>query len=97
MRRLTAKQKKLLDKFIESCKNKSFWEDDTWGRAPYVIPEDAADGRKGGGVTSLHTVNMSSDLCNQIEALNPYETFSQDAGRYLGDQSFKLAHERKQC
>ncbi len=52
MRKLTAGQKEKLDKFIESCKSKMYWDYDTWHEAPYTIPDDAVSG-PGPGVTSL--------------------------------------------
>ena len=40
--------------------------------------------------TGVHSVmSLHNNLFNQIEALNNYETFYQDADRYLNDEYFK--------
>ena len=94
MRKLTAKQKGKIDKFIEECKNKTYWDGDTWLECPYIVPDNAME-MASTHVMFLWAESMPREFYKEMVKMNDYETLHQDISRYMHDQCAKLTHGRK--
>lgn len=77
MRGLTAKQKKILDNFIQSQLNKV----GTWERETSLFK---------GGKHFLDIDDLPSEIYAEIEGINDTEILSQNVDRYLSDECFKI-------
>jgi len=77
MRKLTAKQKKLIDTYINSQLNK----ENTWEREISLFKV---------GLTFLDIHSLPSELYAQIEAINDSEILYQEIDRYMEDQCQKI-------
>jgi heme oxygenase len=77
MRNLTAKQKKILDKFIQSQLNKQ----GTFEREMSLFK---------GGKHFLDIDDLPSEIYAEIEAINDTEILYQNVDRYLGDKCFEI-------
>ena len=77
MRDLTAKQKKILNNFIQSQLNK----EGSWEREISLFK---------GGRHFLDADDLPSEIYAEIEAINDTEILYQNVDRYLGDECFKI-------
>jgi len=79
MRQLTAKQKKLINEFI----NSQITPPNTWEREQSIFKDNK---------NYLDVEDLPSEIYAKIEAINDTEILSQEINRYMYDKSNEIYH-----
>lgn len=78
MRQLTAKQKKVIDKWIQTQVNKVEYIESPFTQHRYGLSVD----------------DLPAEIFAELEQINDTEILWQEANRYISDESFKIANKR---